>query len=254
MKVVIVEDEQLTAEDLAETLLKLTGDIEVVKTLTSVAEAVAYFTHHQAADLVFCDIQLGDGQSFDIFKKVQLNMPVIFCTAYDEFALQAFKNNGIDYILKPFTKKTVKGAIDKYRLLRNTISPAETEYTGPQYHPLRNELPGKKVSSLLVNWKDKIIPVKLADIALFNIEYKMVQLVTFDNHRYFISHTLDELEGICSQDFYRANRQYLINKEVVKEAHQYHARKLFIKLKVEGNHEVLISKNKVPEFLSWLRS
>jgi len=250
MRVVIVEDELLTAEDLAETLTTLDDSIEVIKMLSSVQEAVTYFATRPDADLVFCDVHLGDGQSFEIFKKVSLHIPVVFCTAYDAYALQAFRNNGIDYILKPFTRKTVKSAIDKYRALRGNFAPLFS--SGNPATATAKQAGPRKMTSLLVNWKDKIIPVKLTDIALFNIEYKMVQLVTFDNQRYFISHTLDELEAIC-QDFYRANRQYLINKEVVQEAHQYHARKLFIKLKVEGPHEVLISKNKVPEFLSWLR-
>lgn len=255
MKVVIIEDEPLTAEDLADTLMQLPDGIEVIKLLPSVSEAIHYFSEDCPADLIFCDIQLGDGQSFDIFKKVQLSIPVVFCTAYNEYALQAFKNNGIDYILKPFTKKAVKDAVDKFKLLRNrSHSDDATSYEDILQNLVKNSSPGKKISSLLVNWKDKIIPVKISDIALFNIEYKTVQLVTFDNQRYFISHTLDELEEICNTGFYRANRQYLINKEVVQEAMQYHARKLFIKLKVTGNYEVLVSKNKVPEFLSWLRS
>ncbi len=111
----------------------------------------------------------------------------------------------------------------------------------------------KKISSLLISFKDKIIPIKIADIALFEIGHKLTQLITFDNQHYYVNHTLEELEDICGSDFYRANRQYLINRAVVAEALQYFARKLVLRLKVEGNHEIIISKSKVPEFLSWLR-
>jgi two-component system, LytTR family, response regulator LytT len=254
MKVVIVEDETLTAEDLAEILLKLPDGIEVVKILTSVAEAIPYFKQNTSPDLIFCDIQLGDGHSFEIFKQVHIDVPVIFCTAYDEYAFEAFRNNGIDYILKPFVKKSIKSAIEKYKSLRTRLSMTGIDYDNLLQN-IRSRLShDKKISSLLINWKDKIIPVRINDIALFSIDFKMTQLITFDNQKYFVNHTLDELEEICGEDFYRANRQYLINRNAVTEALQYHARKLVLKLKVEDKHEIIISKNRVPEFLSWLRS
>lgn len=248
MKVVIVEDEPLMAEDLADALMKLPDDIEIVQVLSSVAEAVPYFSGNPRPDLIFCDIQLGDGKSFDIFRKAPVDAPVIFCTAYDMFALEAFRNNGIDYVLKPFTRKTIRKAVDKYKSLMGRRAPAALpDHSFPETeHPPR-------VSSLLVNWKDRIIPVKISDIAIFSIEYKMVQMITFSNQKYFISHTLDELEEICGNSFYRANRQYLVNRESVREVMQYHARKLLVKLSVEGRFDVLISKTKVPSFLSWLR-
>ena len=254
MKVVLVEDEALTAEDLAEILLKLPDGIEVVKILPSVQEAIIYFRHNSSPDLIFCDIQLGDGHSFEIFKEIRIDAPVIFCTAYDEYALEAFKNNGIDYILKPFTKKTIKAAIEKFKSLKAQLSCTGIDFANILQNIQTRHQPDRKISSLLINWKDKIIPVRINDIALFNIDFKMTQLVTFNNQKYFVSHTLDELEGICGEGFYRANRQYLINRNAVIEALRYHARKLVLELKIEDKHEIIISKNKIPEFLSWLRS
>lgn len=254
MKVVIVEDEALTAEDLAEILLKLPDGIEVVKILASVQEAIIYFKDNSSSDLIFCDIQLGDGHCFEIFKAIHIDTPVIFCTAYDEYALEAFKNNGIDYILKPFIKKNIKAAIEKYKSLKARLTNTGVDFTNLLQNIQTRHSLYKKVSSLLINWKDKIIPVRIKDIALFNIDFKMTQLITFDNQKYFVNHTLDELEEICGEDFYRANRQYLINRNVVTEALQYYARKLVLKLRIEGKHEIIISKNRVPEFLSWLRS
>ncbi len=253
MKVVIIEDERLTAEDLAEMLMQLPEKIEVSKMLSSVSDAVQYFRENEQPDLIFCDIHLGDGHSFEIFKSVRIETPVIFCTAFDEFALEAFRNNGIDYILKPFSKKSIKIAIDKYNTLRSKMSFSSDSYSD-FFKTVSRSAGHKKNSSLLVNWKDKIIPVKVTDIALFNIEYKMTQLITFGNQKYYINHTLDELEDICGSNFYRANRQYLVNKESVQEALQFYARKLVLKLKVEGKHEIIISKNKVPEFLGWLKN
>lgn len=250
---VIIEDESLTAEDLADILLKLPDGIEVVKILKSVKESIAYFEQKIFPDLIFCDIQLGDGFSFEIFKAIRIDVPVIFSTAYDQYALEAFKNNGIDYILKPFVKKNIKAAIEKYKSLRARLS-----YTGFNSDAvLKTIYPKtgheKKISSILITWKDKIIPIRINDIAFFYIDSKSTQLITFDNRAYFVNHTLDDLEEICGENFYRANRQYLVNRNVVAEALQFNARKLILKLKVDGKHEIIISKSRVPEFLSWLR-
>jgi two-component system, LytTR family, response regulator LytT len=249
MKVVIIEDEALTAEDLADNLLKMPEEIEVVKILGSVAESISYFNRNPLPDLLFCDIQLGDGHSFEIFRQVKISIPVIFCTAFNEYALQAFKNNGIDYVLKPFSRKTLKGAIDKFKML------TDNSHGGSVNHEnLVEGINSRKINTLLINWKDKIIPIRILDIALFTIDFGLTQLSTFDNRKYYVNYTLDELETICGQEFYRANRQFLINREVVGEIIQYTARKLMLKLKLQENHEVIISKNKVPEFLSWLRT
>ena len=253
MKVVIVEDELLAAEYLAELLSKLPEGIEVVKIISSINEAVEYFKLNSSPDLIFCDIQLGDGHSFEIFSRVKIDVPVIFCTAYNQYALQAFKNNGIDYVLKPFTTMHIKESIEKYKTLRQKFANTVIDYENilKSLHEYSND---KRVSSLLINFKEKIIPIKIMDIALFTIEHKMTQIITFDKQKYFTNYTLDELEAVCGKNFYRANRQFLINRETVQEALQYFARKLVVKLKIEGKHEIIISKSKVSEFLSWLRS
>ncbi|MBL7725202.1 MAG: response regulator transcription factor [Chitinophagaceae bacterium] len=254
MKIVIIEDELLTAQDITGILIQLPGNIEVTKILQSVSEAVQYFEQNEQPDLIFCDIQLGDGHSFDIFKSVQIEAPVVFCTAYDEYALEAFRNNGIDYILKPFSRITIKNAIEKYKNLRSQLTGNRIDFDAVLAVIREGYNNYQKSSSILINWKDKIIPVKINDIALFNIEYKTTQLVTFDNQKYFINQTLDELSEVCGSGFYRANRQYLINRSSVTEALQYFARKLVLKLKVDGKYEIIISKNKVPDFLRWLES
>ncbi|MEO6289834.1 MAG: LytTR family DNA-binding domain-containing protein [Ginsengibacter sp.] len=254
MKIVIIEDELLAAEDLSEILLKLSKEIQVTRILYSVKEAVEYFRHNRFPDLIFCDIQLGDGYSFEIFRQVKLEVPVIFCTAYNQYALEAFKNNGIDYILKPFTSWHIKEAIEKYNILKQNFVTTAIDYTGI-LKILQSEADNeKRPSSILVNFKEKIIPIKISDIAVFNIDHKITQLTMFNNQKFYISHALDELESFCGHEFYRANRQYLINRQTIQEAQQSYSRKLTVKLKVEGNHEVIISKNKASEFLNWLRN
>lgn len=252
MKVVIIEDEMLTAEDLAEILINLADSIEIVKTIGSVRESVDYFKSNRDADLILSDIQLGDGYSFDIFKQVKIETPVIFCTAFNTYAIEAFKNNGIDYVLKPFTQKTIKAAIDKYKSLKAKMGIATKDYEAFLQSIQNRHYHDRKLSSLLVSWKDKIIPVKVEDIALLYIEYRTTKLVTYNNQKYSLNNNLEELEEICGEGFYRANRQYLINRKCISEASHY-GRKLILKLKVGGDHDILISKNRVPEFLSWLR-
>src|SRR5713226_2020839 len=126
MKVVIIEDEPLTAKDLAACIAAAEPAVEIVAILSSVQEAIGYFTAHAAPDIIFSDIQLGDGLSFRIFEKVGATVPVIFCTAYDEYALDAFRAAGIDYILKPFTRKSIAGALGKYKAFRSRWTAAPT--------------------------------------------------------------------------------------------------------------------------------
>lgn len=253
MKVVIVEDEPLTADDLADSIRAVTDRAEVVKKLYSVSEAVGYFSSANDPDLIFCDIQLGDGYSFDIFKKVQIGVPVIFCTAYDAYALEAFRNNGIAYILKPFTRSAVKEAIGKYTTLRNSFAGGLMDYTRLFSNTKAGHTQVAGNSSLIVNWKDKYFPVRFTDIAVFTIDYKLVQLVTFDGRKFFVNDTLDELEVKCGHRFFRANRQCLVNRSAVKEAVQTHGRKLMLTLSVPFDSEILISKVKATAFLDWLK-
>jgi two-component system, LytTR family, response regulator LytT len=254
MKAIIIEDELLTAEDLAAILLKLPVEIEVLKILSSVKEALQYFSNGQKPDIIFCDIELGDGHSFEIFKRIHLSVPVIFCTAYDKYALQAFEHNGVGYVLKPFTKKSIKEALDKFIGLKKEIAPAPADLSFLLSGIQLAQKQEKKTSSLLVSWKDKIIPVRHDEIALFGHEFKTTFLITKANQKFVINYTLDELEQMCGNIFYRANRQYLINREAVEEALQYSARKLFIKLKITGEFDITVAKAKVPEFLSWLKN
>jgi len=250
MKVIIVEDEPTAVEELTAIISTMPGGIEVVKILSSVADTMQYLETNTLPDLIISEIQLCDGKSFDIFKQVKINVPVIYCTAHKEYLLEAYKNNGIDHILKPFAKIAVKRSLEKYYQLREHFSNTNSDYKNiiKDLQKRNNDN-----TSLLVNWKDKIIPVKIKDIALFSIEYKSTQAITFSNKKYYISNTLEELEEICGNNFYRANRQFLINREAMVEAEQHFARKLLLNLNIDGAHQIIISKNKVPEFLNWLR-
>lgn len=250
MKIVIIEDEKLTAEDLADRILNLVPEASIIAMLYSVKEAISWFGKNEHPDLIFSDIQLGDGLCFEIFKDHPINIPVIFCTAYDEYAIAAFKVNGIDYILKPFDEQTISTALTKYKELEKRFSNNSLHYE--KILQLFENRRSSKKGSVLVYYKDKILPLRIQSIAIFYIEFEITHILTFEQKKFIINKRLDELEKITSTDFYRANRQYLINRKAIKEASQYFARKLSITLTIPFKETITINKVKVPDFLNWL--
>lgn len=248
MEIVIIEDEKLTAEDLADVLGEIDPDIRIRKFVHSVKQGIAYFSTAPAPDLVFCDIQLGDGLSFEIFDHVDVKAPVIFCTAYDEYAIDAFRTNGIAYILKPFSKESVTTALDKYRNLTQVLSGgAQTEVIRRLY-----EERAPKAESILVYRKERIIPVKLSEVALLYIEHQQTYLLGFDGKSHPVNKTLDQLEELCGDRFFRASRQHLVNRDAVKDAAHHLSRRFSVVLKVPYEGQITVSKEKLTAFLDWL--
>ena len=250
MKIVIIEDEELTANDLASTILKIDKTVQILAVLSSVKESVSYFQDNMDPDLIFCDIQLGDGLSFEIFQKCTITAPVIFCTAFDEYALKAFKTNGIDYILKPFSKQTIQNALHRYKTLENIF--LKNDLSLAKILELFESRKNNKQNTLLVYHRDNIIPVKVEDIAIFYIENEVIHLITFARKHHTINKTIEELEPITGDEFFRANRQFLINRNAVKDASQYFGRKLIVTLTIPFSEKITISKEKVALFLDWL--
>ncbi|MES2132309.1 MAG: LytTR family DNA-binding domain-containing protein [Bacteroidota bacterium] len=249
MKVVIIEDERLTANDLIQTIKHADKNCEIVAVLKSVNEGLTYFKTNESPDLIFSDIQLGDGLSFEILQN--LHTPVIFCTAYDEYALNAFKVNGIEYILKPFTTASVTAALLKFKNLTQN----KHEEINRQYESIRQLFSDSKVSrasSLLIHYKDTIFPIKFEEVALFHLENDIVYLMTFDKKTYYPGKSLDELEEISGDDFFRANRQYLVNRKSILNASSHFSRKLSLHVSVPVKENITISKEKAGLFLKWL--
>lgn len=251
MDIVIIEDEKLVSEDLSEILRDIDNGINITGVMRSVEEAVTYFKKGVSPDLIFSDIQLGDGYSFEIFHEVDNPAPVIYCTAFNQHALQAFETNGIAYVLKPYTRSTIKQALDKYRSLQRNFY---HQYNFYQEAGGMLRVTEGKVKTLLVNHKNKIIPIRIAEVALFSIENKTTILITAADQKFSINHTLDELESICGENFFRANRQVLLNKTSVKEVIHYSFRKLFVNLNITTGIEVIINKEKSRLFLEWLKN
>lgn len=250
LRVVIIEDEKYTAIDLADTLKKADDSIEIVTTLTSVEQALGFFKTENEFDLIFSDIQLPDGLSFDVFKSVKITVPVIFCTAYDKYALDAFDANGIDYLLKPFTKASVSKALDKYLALKSNFKTPDSNLD-KLIQKLGQQL-NRKSNSVIIYQGDKILPVEVSKIALFYLEDDYVFALTFEAQKHILTQTLEELEKLCGVDFFRANRQYLVNRKAVKDASKYFNRKILINLTVNYPGQILVGKLKATLFLQWL--
>jgi DNA-binding LytR/AlgR family response regulator len=249
MRIIIIEDELFTARDLADCILKVLPDTKITAILSSVKEASNFFKTPQEVDLIFSDIQLGDGLSFEIFENISSPAPIIFCTAYDEYALRAFKAAGIDYILKPFTVNTIRIALDRYYELKGRFNKAfQTDY-----HALKASMaPNNGPDSLLVNYKTRVIPIKFADISLFYIHNEITHLFTFTNQRFFINKTLEEIEHIMPANFFRASRQHIINKKTIRDVSQHFGRKLLLNLNIPCDEKITVSKARSKHFLKWL--
>jgi DNA-binding LytR/AlgR family response regulator len=251
MRIVIIEDEIKAAKSLANMIAAIRPAASIAASIQSVEGAVDYFTNHEHPDLVFMDIQLSDGLCFEIFASVPLRCPVVFCTAFGEYALDAIRANGIDYILKPFSKEEVKKAFEKVDNLKNFFQ----QHTLPDLNGLLalmgNSNKGKE--SFLVFKDNKYVTVPTDQIAFFYIRYDSTTIMTFQGQSYPLTQSLETVqEQVSPRQFYRLNRQYLVNFKAIKEVEHYSARKLFVKLVLPTPDELLIGKEKTTAFLEWM--
>ncbi|BAV07485.1 two component transcriptional regulator, LytTR family [Filimonas lacunae] len=250
MKVLIIEDESRLARQLADILIAINPAIEVVAMLESVEQSVHWLQTHTQPQLIFSDIQLADGISFDIYQQVRLQCPIVFCTAFDEYLMNAFDTNAISYLLKPITAAKVKGALDKFTALQQSF---QQEKAGHALQQALQQIKPAYKTSLLVNLREKIIPVQIKDIAYCYLDNTVIELCTLQQQKYFTTNSLDELEkSVNPQQFYRANRQFLINRQAVSNVERLFSRKLAVQLVVDTPEEVMVSKIKAVEFLQWL--
>jgi two-component system response regulator LytT len=255
-RVVIVEDEAATARNLSRLLADIDPGISIATTISSVTEAVDWFNEWpDAYDLIFMDIRLADGLSFEIFKRADISKPVIFVTAYNEHALLAFKNNGIDYILKPFDEEELVKAFKKFN---NLTGRSAGGVDAGQFNLLLQQInqvakPHKK--SFLVHFRDKLIPVETVRIAWFYTANEIVYAHTIDEHQYIMEFTLEQLEQQLDPSlFFRANRQFVINRNAIAEINFFFNGRLLVKVKPEPSERILISKARVTEFKNWMNT
>ncbi|WP_292009147.1 LytTR family DNA-binding domain-containing protein [Chryseobacterium sp.] len=252
MKIVIIEDEDLVAEDLFLTLKQIRPDIELMASLRSVKESIEYFSHNPSPDLIFSDIQLGDGLSFEISNSIEINVPIIFCTAFDNYAIKAFKTNGIDYVLKPYYKASLEKALSKFDGLKTMLVKDIQHQYNVAMQTLQNyQL--KESGTFMIKYRDRFLPIDLNKIVLFYIENEINHLVTHTGKIYYIPESLEETENKVSSDFFRINRQFLVNRNMIEDATEYFPRKLKINLKIPFDKEIIASKEKRKKILEWLQ-
>lgn len=255
MNIVIIEDEVQAAWGLQNSIQALQPDYKVLTVIDSVETGIEWFNNNEQPDIIFSDIQLGDGLAFEILQQAQVTCPVIFCTAYDEYALRAFQNNGVDYLLKPVKEEFLKKSFDKINILK---TPLKKVYDNSMLNKLIKEITESiqsYKSTFLVSYREKMIPINILDIIFFRIIDDTVELSTNTNQHYRLSYSLDYIESIVDPKlFYRANRQYLLAFKAIKEVENYYDRKLMIKLTQSNAEPVIVSKAKAGEFLKWLES
>ncbi len=256
MNAVIIEDEKLVAREFAYKIGEVDADVRIVETLPSVKTALRWFGENSEPDVVFADIQLADGVSFEIFEKFQLSCPIIFVTSYNEYAIQAFKVNGIDYLLKPVDLDDLSKAIAKARTLNKAKSamPVDLQKLMQALQQPGTALKPNYKEAFIGNSRSGWVPVKVNDIAFF--QYDAVNfMVTKANERYTIDYeTMDHIEELLDPNqFYRANRQFIVNNDVIQSVKSLENSKLILRLKSPHHTiDIDISRQKAPAFKRWL--
>lgn len=245
IKAIIIEDERMIADELKRILDKASPETEVIGSFSTVKESVDFLSNHEPPDLIFSDVQLPDGLSFDIFNRVNIRTPVIFITAYDQFIVNAFEHNGIDYLLKPVDERDLSKALNKYTSL-------ERHFTS--YHPFVNIFRQKGRSRLIVKKGIENVSLRTADIVIIYTEDKLVFLLDREGKKYRIDKNLSELEHELDKDvFFRANRQYIVNIGFIKSYKTYEKVKLQVDLSLPVmNHHIVVSQEMAPFFRKWI--
>jgi len=252
MNIIIIEDELKAARSLENMIAEVRPQAKVIAQLQSIESSVKYLTENKQPDLIFMDIQLSDGLCFEIFKSVKITCPIIFCTAFDEYSLEAFKANSVDYVLKPFSKSDITDAFKKVDELKNFFQQSIMPDLG---NLLSQIAPPAGKKSFLVFKHNKYTTVSTDSIAFFYIRNEATSIMCFDQQEYSLSQSLDQVISLLSPiQFFRLNRQYIVNFNAIKEVEHYFMRKLFVKLTIPTPEKLLINKEKAPVFLNWLEN
>jgi two-component system, LytTR family, response regulator LytT len=254
MKILIVEDEELAAERLALLVKEIDPGAEIHGPIDSVSATVAHLKTNPVYDLILLDIQLADGKSFAIFDACDVAIPVIFTTAYDEYALQAFELNSIDYLLKPVNLEKLRTSLDKFRKLKEYYS---SKNPNSQLYEMIRNLKGRETSPykdrFLISKGDTMVPLKVNEIACFYAEDKAVFVLTHENKRYLIPNSVEELSArLDPKLFFRANRQFIISSEAIHKIHNYFNFKLKVEISADPKLEIIVSRSRTAAFKAWM--
>ncbi len=248
MKVLIVEDEVPAVAHISALLSQIDHSVEILDALDSVKSAVRWFESNSQPDLAFFDIQLADGKSFEIFERVKVSCPIVFITAYDQFAIKAFEVNSIDYLLKPITKEKLERAINKFK--------AQNKPEGIDMEALKSLIGGqdkKYKEQFIIKVGEHLKKVAITDVELFTSQDRSTYLLTKSGNKLILDNTLDQLQDMVDPDqFFRVNRKYLIHMDGIKDMISFSGSRLKIEMSQFDGDDVVVSREKVGEFKAWL--
>jgi DNA-binding LytR/AlgR family response regulator len=245
IKTILIEDERLIAEEFKRILYHTSGDTDLIGSFGTVRESIEWLSANEAPDLIFSDVQLPDGLSFDIFTKINVKSPVVFITGYDQFMMNAFEHNGIDYLLKPVDERDLEKALAKYKTFEKHFN---------SDHSFLNGFRQKTRSRLIVRKGIENIALKTDDVVLIYTEGKLVFAIDKEGKKYMLDKKLAELETeLDSCNFFRANRQYIVNISFIKSYKTYERVKLQVDLLMPNlNHHIVVSQEMAPLFRKWI--
>lgn len=253
MKAVIIEDERLAADLLKNIIKQLDEDIEIITTLQTIEDSVEWLNNNEHLDIMFVDIHLADGSSFSIFEKTEVRCPIVFTTAYDEYALKAFEVNSIDYLLKPINKDDLQRALNKYKNFKGDNKDLDYKKFVNRFLSEGNVNNYKEY--FLVPERDKLIPLAAKDIAYIYIDLRLIKAVTFSGKVHYLNQNLDEIMNqLNPKKFFRANRQYIVAHESIKDVSMWFGNKISLNLVIPTEEKIIVSKARVSEFKNWFMS
>ncbi|GDX52355.1 DNA-binding response regulator [Bacteroidota bacterium] len=246
-KIVIIEDEKPAAQRLFKLIKQVEPDAELVMHLESVKDSVKWFAENNLPDLIFMDIELADGSSFNIFHEIKIKAPIIFTTAFNQYAIDAFKVNSIDYLLKPIKKEGLENSLQKFHSLQSKKDNLDYALL------LKNLVTKEYQKRIVVRYADVIKTVDIENIAYFYTEEKYTYLYTFDSQRYPIDYTLDQLDHMIDpKNYFRINRQVIVNFKAIEKMIAYSKARVKIILKPVPSFETIVSTERSPYFKEWL--
>ena len=253
MKVFIIEDEPLGVERLEKQLREIDPSMQIMGVAESIQSSVNWLQQHEEPDLIFMDIELADGQSFEIFRQTEVKSPVIFTTSYDEYALKAFKVNSIDYLLKPIKKEELKSGIEKLKNLKYQFKQNQSLDIEKLINGLKTPNTKEYRNRFLVKQGQRFVSVEVSDIVYFYIDERVTFFKTWNKTKYALDYTIDELETMLNPtDFNRVNRAFVVHVRAVSQIHPYFNGKLKLDLNPPMDKEVLVSRENAAVFKQWM--
>jgi DNA-binding LytR/AlgR family response regulator len=257
MKVLIIEDEELAVKKLQKTLASVDATAEVVGVADSIRSSVNWLQQNPTPDLILMDIELADGQSFEIFDKVEVKSTVIFTTSYDEYALKAFKVNSVDYLLKPIQKEDLHAALEKLKSLKSLYSNSNSTPSlnvDSLVKELQQKLQPKEYRKrFLVKHAQKLVSVDVIEIAYFYSDGRLNFFKTTDNRKFVVDYTMDDLEEMLDPgQFFRISRAFYVAVNCIDQIHDYFGNRLLLNLKPAVDKEAIVSREKVTDFKKWM--